>query len=59
MNKCLEPCESELTAGTELRDGREIPDEAARRIVRPTRSYVRKRARRFARYNRVAENGLA
>lgn len=41
MNRYLEPFESELIAGTEMRDGREIPDEAAMRIAWLTQSYLR------------------
>lgn len=41
MKRYLEPFESKLIAGSELRDGREVPDEAAMRIAWLIHSYLR------------------
>lgn len=40
MFERLEPFESELIAGAEMRDGRLVPDEAAMRIARLTESHL-------------------
>ena len=42
MNQYLEPYESELIAGSEVRDGREVPDDAAMRIRWLTKFHLRK-----------------